>query len=247
MCVPGRAGFGTLSWSDLRGKYSAALTNMTAAGAWGGPVGRPGGWGSLRFNESGTDDYVSATVSEISGESQHTYAAWVRVVASTGTNQTIIRVGIMEGTSRRIDFLDSGAVTSNYYLDGTTTSATGLWSVGRWHRVVSTQNASTQTVYLDGRSVASSARTPPSYSSGACSIGRRATSGAFQYPCNAQIDDVVILSRAWSASEVAEDWKLGKQHAPGLLNRRSLAYGRSPQFVPAWAAGSTYVAGVGYA
>lgn len=228
LAIPGRHVFGSTTWQDLCRNSNGTLTNMNPAGTWGGPAGRPGGWGALRFNESGTDDYVAATVSGVVGASQHTYAAWFRVMASTGDIQCIIRLGDM-GTagpgadrSRRIDLHTNGSLSSNYLYDGTATSATGLWSIGPWYRVVATQTASTQSLYLNGRLVASASRTPPALDSGLCSIGRRATD-IFQYPCNAMLDDIVIADRGWSAAEVAEDFGIGQRYLAGVLNRWELA------------------------
>lgn len=253
LCVPGQLGFGSYSWRDLRGVNHGTLTSMTPAGAWGGAAGRPGGWGALRFNESGTDDYVSATVSGVVGASQHTYAAWFRVMASTGDTQCIIRLGDM-GTagpgadrSRRIDLHTNGSLSSNYLYDGTATSATGLWSIGPWFRVVATQTASTQSLYLNGRPVASASRTPPALDSGLCSIGRRATD-IFQYPCNAMLDDVVVANRAWSNSEAALDYRLGKQYLGEQLNRWNSVWSSVPaSFQAAWASGATRFAGWSHA
>lgn len=248
LCVPGQLGFGSYSWRDLRGVNHGTLTSMTPAGAWGGAAGRPGGWGALRFNESGTDDYVAATVSSIVGASQHTFAAWVRILVDTGDRQTVIRIGQANGRSRRIDFREDGSIASNYFLDGTIVSATGIWAVGTWYRVVATQTSSTQALYLNGRLLQSTSNTPPAFDSGECFIGRRVSSATTQYPCNAMLDDVVVANRAWSNSEAALDYRLGKQYLGEQLNRWNSVWSSVPaSFQAAWASGATRFAGWSHA
>ena len=202
--------------------------------------------GRQALSLDGVNDFVGGTAPQIIGISQSTMAFWLRIVnLSTGdVNQTPVRFGPVNANgARRVDIQQNGAINSDYYLEGTLSSAAGEVVAGTWYHIATTQTATTQAIYKNGKLLASTARTPSVIASGLYQIGRRTPSVGYTYPVNGQMDDVRVYNRALPADEVnllAQRPGIAYELAP----RRFISL-PSPSFSAAWALRQSIIIGGG--
>ncbi|MEN9622185.1 MAG: hypothetical protein RLZZ67_619 [Candidatus Parcubacteria bacterium] len=160
----------------------------------GGPVWVDGKKGkALDFD--GIDDYVTTTVNR-SNYAAITVSAWYKFEGNISDTYSAIIAG------QSADFFigkntgNSNIGVQDSAYNGAIAAGTNAWD-GNWHQIIYTFSGGAGTVYLDGRSVGSSAY---SGGSGAIWIGQENEGPGYDF--NGKIDDVRIYSRALSPAEV---------------------------------------------
>lgn len=248
LCVPNRAGFGTATWRDLCRKYNGTLTNMTPSSTWQSST-RTGGLGQIDLTSASSQSIIvpSAVVTSY----PLTISAWIRPDTTTS--------GVIVSMMRE----DTGAFWNGHYLDmssGTlqavsvvsnafrvASSSTSL-STGAWQQVTGVfASATSRTAYINGvpGTTNTESSAPTSMANTVISGSKRSV---HEFYFDGRVDNVRIWNRALSATEVRESYRADRANLLDMLNQRLSVLGRNAAvFQPAWAAGSTYVAGVGYA
>lgn len=132
------------------------------------------GTGSIAFD--GTGDWLLSPPSaqNILGTGDFTIEMWVRAAALSGqhgifniTNTTSSGsngLGILFNTSNRLSFFVNG--------NATITSTTATYSINTWYHVALVRSSGTNTLYVDGVSVASSTATPTWPATPSIGVGR---------------------------------------------------------------------------
>lgn len=216
ICLPGMTG--GQYWYDLCQKNKGTLTNMTSGYGWQGAMGRPGGWGSMRFD--GSDDYVDCGTSnlfQVGTGKNLSLALWFRTTQTT--NWCIVARARYAAATGRWAFLREAGATSFFIgdtLGGTYVSVTATHLDGIWHHVVGTYASDgVINVYLDGgKFTASGNRTPSTSATYNLLFGKYndtsggATGTFYQYTGDA--DDISIYDRPLSAGEVAGLYEASK-------------------------------------
>lgn len=220
--------YGTGKWWNLPDNTWATdgtLTNMTTPYGWTGAMGRPGGWGAMRFD--GVDDYVNLGNGSGFNLNAITVSAWVYFGVITGARNVVSKVILtspygwalrINGTNN-LDFFISTA-TGFYLCESTPT-------LNEWKFLTGTYDGETSRLYINGVQVNSN--TAPSgnlYTTSAnVNIGRDAAFGGY---LNGYADDINIYNRALSSTEVAGLYEASMSYYPTQLNR--FAY--RPKYVP---------------
>jgi len=238
--------YGSKKATDWIARNDGTLTNFTDGYGYVGPLGKPGGWGALRFD--GVDDYVliggsfSGPISDI-GTGDFSVCLWAARSGSTGTYRGFIGNGA--GFTQGLWFGSSaggvlgGYIASASEMQSTYTVPTDL----SWHHYAITRQTGIVRMYADGKSAGAGTwtRTGTLYSSSSTLIGYAA---GYQYMLG-YIDDINIYNRALSSTEVAGLYEASMNFYPTQLNRfayrpRYVPSGFNPGgFNPAWAARST--------
>jgi hypothetical protein len=197
---------------DETGGTGAYLADSSGSGNNGTPTGTTvvdGVTGKARsFN--GASDYITINSSTLSTGGTKTVEAWIKTSTTTGM------------------VFSSYDGTNGYQLYVTPTGNLALWSNGglflnsgmsiidgKWHYVVGTWDGTNGNLYLDGVMVMSAARTITTNTSNQAQIGVYCTG-----PCgtptgywfNGTIDEVRVSTVARSPEEIAESYRLGRDH-----------------------------------
>lgn len=199
---------------DLCNRNNGTLTNGPT---WQGARGRPGGWGSLRFD--GSNDYIDCGTSGLNNLSHMTAMFWMRAPQTNtaygrlfekgattewcfNVNQSGANDGKVSFFANRSGFVicDSAAIN-----DGVT-----------FHHIAGTIDGANITLFVDGVQVSQKAYTGAASTTGTLYIGRFGGTG---YHAIFEGDDFRLYNRALSAREIARYYNLSRQGYPGLLNR----------------------------
>lgn len=147
---------------DLCQRVHGTLVN---APSWAGPLGRPGGFGALRFVAA------SSQRVDLGDLPSHAGAFWKSIWVRGTPSGTQVFYGPSDATWW-IGF-SSGAISWN----GSITTA-GTYNDGAWHHVIVSRDASVLTIYVDGISRASGAM-GSTVTNGGVSIGSFGTVGFY--------------------------------------------------------------------
>lgn len=210
-----------LQWRNLTssGLYHGTLTNGPV---WQGSKGRPGGFGSLKFDA--TDDLVDCGQAIGNGVTTNfTTGAWIRP-SSLASQQNVVQRRA-SGPGWAFDLLTSGVMrftvvgVANY--DTTATVPTNSWT-----RVDAVYTSGAGLIYINGVQALSVAMGSITNTTGeSYVIGKRQYSGTSDRVFNGNIDDVSFFNRALSASDIYQRYAASKAGYPTQLNWNRRAYG----------------------
>ncbi|MCI0394918.1 MAG: hypothetical protein L0332_24790 [Chloroflexi bacterium] len=157
-------------------------------------AGENGRYGSaLSFD--GVDDYLSVPFLVNPGVDSLTAAAWFKLTGDYGSGRTILQQNNGNGAGRT--WLNVNAVGQLSTSLGNVLNFVTV-TTNEWHHAAVTYDGATVTLYLDGQSLGNVAATPPA-SEGTMLVGvNKGFADYFVGP----LDEVVVLDRALSASEV---------------------------------------------
>ncbi|WP_160167686.1 DUF4347 domain-containing protein [Methylomonas sp. MK1] len=197
--------------TGLLGRY--AFENTGTLGTDSSPAA---GYAGSVINGIAVSDATRGTVLSLAGDgyvqttglygqpSSVTLAAWVNLTSADTGGAEVISLG--DNVLLRLDA--GGKIKGSYVDSGTfrfTETATTLAGTG-WHHVAYTIDsaAHTQTVYIDGVAVASTAYTTSiAYSQGSNSFIGKHGNGGTTYDFNGKIDDARVYNRALTTAEIA--------------------------------------------
>lgn len=214
LALPGGWGRG-MQFRDLCGKNHGTLTNGPA---WSSAMGRPGGWGSLKFD--GSDDYVQVAAHASLNSSVGTIAFWIKLLAVPGTPSHVMGNCAAYGWSGWQVYMDGVNIACSLSTSGGVKTYLGYNDIsdGKWHHVAYTYaSGGLSTAYFDGLFYNEDAATVSFTLANAIRIC--ATIDDYFINTNAHIDDLRIGDRKLTASEVKSYYDLSKQWYGPLLNR----------------------------
>lgn len=210
--------FGSTRFLDLCNRNHGTLTNGPT---WGGARGRPGGWGALSFD--GSDDHVEVSSSD-SLSSGFSIALWIRAGVASGVTDAKRQVLSHGGVNEYIacEWSDTNSSYSGaWYMNGGGSYPVAKWTstlaADTWHHIGATWNATTLRVFVNGLEENSTANSTfgvistPWLQLNGLGSGRK-------FAC--QMDDVVIYSRALSASEMLARYNASRTGYQNELNWR---------------------------
>lgn len=217
---------------DLCMRNHGVLVSMDPATDWGGPRGRPGGWGSLDLD--GTNDRLRIANNARQFVDHFTLSTWI--YKRTTTYGTLYSRWLpSDGLIIYVDFVARGiSVFLNSVLYSSTTN---IFNRDEWAYLTITYNraATDLRYYVNGNLADSdSANTVVVDTANDLLWGASDTAGA--EPLNAILDDMRFYGRCLSVSEVGQLYTLSRCGYPGLLNRI-----RRRMYAPEQAAGGGYV------
>ena len=187
-------------------QHLTSTSANTTRGVTGGVIGEQGygftwsndlsGTGNSDRNSSGLDPRPTTAITVAAlVKMEGTAANWSNLVSHGWANQgsfllyesaSQVQFGVVNGSSIQ---RNAGGAT--------------IPRDDEWHRVVGTYDGSNVRLYVDGSLVATTAiSTPPTLYSGTSFLIGDAAAG-----CSTSLDEVSIHGDAWSAEEVAEDWR----------------------------------------
>lgn len=235
LCLPG--GPRGMRWLDLCNRNHGDLTNMVGAANWGGPLGRPGGNGSLDFD--GSNDYVECGTSSILELGGHmTISLWYKPNGNyTGENSLVGRSDSGGNKAPYVVAFGSGAADNKFNLwvntarplDSVFTLSTDTWTHVTITRL-GVAGAWNLAMYINGKldNTATSAVNPDLTGTQNTTIGKFGGYGAgLGYNGKGRIDDVRLWNRGLSAAEAWRYHVESKTGYPRVLNRgRRMPYRR---------------------
>lgn len=183
---------------DLLGRCHATR----ATPAWQGAAGRPGGHASLSFNGSGD----SCTLTRIPEGSVFSLFFWAYQTAQSGYR------AIYANSSPTGFYLNGGK--ADWYLGGDHFGTTTL-SANTWYHSGATYDGTTMTFYVNGLSDGTSVFSPQLPGTGGAATPKIGIDGGGNN-FGGYLDDLLILTRAWSAAEVAAYYVLSHSGYEGL-------------------------------
>ena len=248
ICLPGMTG--GQYWYDLCGKNKGTLTNMTSGYGWQGAIGRPGGWGAMRFD--GVNDYIAiANSSKLDFTSAYTISAWLyppslrnfETIAVRGNSIAIsdIEVYIAGGTPGQALTIvhnrsNGGTLSFGHSSGGRPDGPTGNPPAATWTMLTITYDGSSAKIYYNGAYYTYKTLLPPLATGKGWYFGYLPAGGY----SDESLDDISIYNLALSDAEVAGLYEASMNHYPTQLNRFSYRPRYVPSgFNPAWAARST--------
>ena len=185
---------------------------LTNGPAWRGPLGRPGGFGSLEFD--GTNDSVEiAETASLKLTRALTICAWVMRIDATKYSIPIAKRSGSGGANLQYQLTwvksNEGTHSNKIGLDirtaGSikTVNSTSAYNItGEWRHIACTYDRANMTVYFDGRADGSVAETNAidDFTNNVY-IGTDNDSGGAAWS-NMRVDDIMIYSRVLSAAEI---------------------------------------------
>lgn len=199
---------------DLCGRNHGVLTNGPL---WSSAMGRPGGSGSILFNAANQYITCPGLANIIGGRNKLSWSTWV-YHSSLNNNSFLVR------NSLSFDVTTNGSARTVVLIRRTTGGNLTILEVvspavvaGRWMHIAVTLNGDgDNAVYYNGKEVLRNSTTFDSFDA--------ATDGTFNIGDSAGnlrgfIDDQIIdVSRSWSASEVAALYQATRQQYDPTLN-----------------------------
>ena len=169
----------------------------TLTGANGLPVWTAGCKRSGCLTFDGVDDYITTSFSLNPSTSNFTASVWVYLNAAAASKSIIQQLNGV-GTGRTWLGINSGSLQFGSFLGGTDTLTGTVPNAGQWYHLAITNSSGTLTIYLNGVSVVSAARTIES-STGVLEF---ATSKGHTNFLSGLLDDVRIYNRALTTQEI---------------------------------------------
>lgn len=172
---------------------------------------------------AGTDYLLVGNLPQFQITAALTLAAWVRFDLTLTNAPIIAKWGATPGylllvdstTSNKFNFTIRIGAANKTVISTSTYNSTG------WHRVVGTYDGATVTLYVDGLSTGTPVSTSGAITNPSDSLvfGNYSASGTSGTAFAGGMDDIVVANRAWSQSEVTEDYEESRLGYPNLLNR----------------------------
>ncbi|WP_299038933.1 LamG-like jellyroll fold domain-containing protein, partial [uncultured Pseudokineococcus sp.] len=188
------------------------------------------GNGATRF--SGTDTVPAVSSAAVTAPQTFSVESWVRTTSTRGGKLVGFgsrNTGLSNNYDRHVYLDGSGRITFGVHpgTARTLTSAPGF-NDGRWHQVVATLGAGGQSLYVDGRQVASDPSTTGAqpyvgfWRVGGDNVTGWKNAGAASLA--GDIDEVSVYDTALTARQVAEHYvKSGRQVVGGVPNEAPVA------------------------
>jgi len=221
------------------GRRRAKFVVSTTAPAWSSAMGRPGGYGAVKFTPSGTNGgYLDCDYTGISAY-PFTMSAWACSTAVDTAYRTVFgvfsdtaNIGWYGLTIRSVSSTQSryGIQATNNDLGGGADnySDTVSYTVSGWqHLVLVFSSATSRTVYANGVSRLTrtgSVTLNPSIASGSTWIGATNARGSLQSSStfNGLIDDVRVWNRELTATEIQSLYLQSRRSFSNQFVKRSL-------------------------
>jgi hypothetical protein len=190
-------------WYDLCGKNKGTLTNMTNGYGWQGAIGRPGGWGAMRFD--GVDDYVSASVT-LTGA--FTFSCWFNRASAGTFGERILWGHTSSGSTYIADIKNTSVVVQGDSASAKTFAGFSIANSFWYHIAVTRDSSNNVRVFINSVESTSGAQSvTPNFTLQV--IGRYAANANFWW--QGYMDDIrVYNNRALSATEVAGLYEASK-------------------------------------
>lgn len=186
---------------------------LTNGPTWQGPLGRPGGQGSLRL-KAASSQYVSATWPLGSGNAIHTISAWINVTStSQNPGYDIFSYGNQASNEIALCTVQSNSLIYSFYSPDL---SVGFTSVNAWNHVVCVYQSGDRRLYLNGNLKASDAASSLNLPSGKTLRFGRRDSAIAHY--DGLLDDICIFNRAIATAEVAALYDDTRQPQDPTLN-----------------------------
>jgi len=190
----GRWSFDSVAELGKNAVTGAALTNSGAAGwsangRFGGAVDLNGS--SWLYASTGTIDNLPV------GGSSYTVALWFKA-RTFGSNGFVGWGQYFAGGRVNAFRLSGSGQLVNYWWDNDLYASVGQMSPQNWYHVVATYDGSKHAIYFNGVEKSSRSRGPPNVQAVNFGIGKTVANEYF----DGLIDDVLIYSRALSATEI---------------------------------------------
>lgn len=219
---------------DLLGNFPARLTN---APAWVGRRGRIGGHGALSLANA-SNQYAVAnagpiliagttwTIAAAINTTQSNVAGGRAVYAERGSSgNDILKLETTDNTTPNgtiLTYRNDGGTLLQVRLGGSTNNIND----GAWHYLAATRLGTAVTLYRDG-GIASTSGTwsgTDNFTNATIQAWIGADQGGTSTTAwNGQLDDIIILNRAWSAAEVWAWLDSSQAGHPSLLRRQEFA------------------------
>lgn len=161
---------------------------------------------------------------EINGANQAiSICGWFKRESDAGVNEIIVSKNSSASNFQYALYVDNSATDKISFLlssDGSTTNiATGATATttGTWYHACAVYNDTDQRIYLNGSLDSNGASNPKTYSAGIFNgtapfaIGAHFPAGSASNYFDGLIDDVIVLNRALSSTEVSEIYNYGIQ------------------------------------
>lgn len=217
LAVPNWMGGG--KWVDLTGHSSGTITNPSGSTGWRTSQRRPGGFGSMLIN--GTGSTANGISFPLVQPTVYTAAMWVYLIASSqltslviGSNDTGANAGHLINQRPGITpfglQINSGTFSSQR---GNTVPSTGVW----YHVAVTYAGSSAGQVkiYLNGNDDSGTATAVAATSGGSQSfVGMVAAFSGIQ----GYTDDIGVWNRVMSAAEILSLYNQSRRGYPEALN-----------------------------
>lgn len=216
IALPGRVG--GLTFYDLAKSNHGALTSMANTSNGWRQTTRPGGFAQVLCD--GSAGYINCGSHASLDSTTFTVGCWFTTSNAAAAFGTILARDISASFLWGLRFNSTNSVLSVYLHDAGVpfVASSTVISNNVWYHVTLRYDASTVKIYLNGVED--------------CSVG---TSGAINSTTGipltvmargdaalltpGSVDDVFYATRAWSAAEILQNYRLSQLGYPGLLNR----------------------------
>ena len=166
----------------------------------------------------GSDDYMSASVTELNGSSAMSASIWFRFEGSLGGTTNIIMSSVASGTTSGWYMWLNSATNIQYGIAGGTAKDYTMSAIssGTWYHLAVVHDGTNATLYLDGSSLGTqSVSALPSSFGDVFNLGRWV---ANSYYYNGYADEVSIYDSALSASDITAIYNSGTPADISSLN-----------------------------
>lgn len=240
-------GFGGSKWLGLVNGNHGTLTNMTSGYGWQGALGRPGGWGAMRFSSSVSNYIAVANSAELDFTTTYTINAWIYPFVQRNFETIAVRGNSSGNSDIEIYVAGAGAqaltIVHNRFNGGSfsVSASNGQPVANMWTMITIVHSSPAIKIYYNGKLSFDKTIVAPIATGKGWYFGFLPLVGNYS---NQSQDDISLYNRALSAAEVAGLYEASMNHYPTQLNRfayrpRYVPSGFNPAFNPAWAARST--------
>ena len=166
---------------------------------------------------NGSDDYIDAgndaSITTSLSNSPFTFGAWIKA-SSSGTIQRIIDNDYVENSFFFGINTDDTAILQIW--DGTAwgvVTGSTIITNDAWHHIIGTYDGNTIKIYVDGNLEGEEPLSQTSFYANNVIIGCKGQDlPTVTQPVNGILDEVNILNTALTAEEIAEEYRLGRDH-----------------------------------
>ena len=200
---------------DETGGTGAYLKDSTANANNGTPTGTTivNGISNKARKFTGATNYVHiGSTALLANSSTNSIEAWV-YLTTTGVNQSIYGEGNSAGAHYYFLYVTSGNVARFDMSNGTQCNAVGSTTLAanKWYHLAGVRNAGNCYVYVNGVQDGTGAGNPGAFTLNSVDIGDLSNNGSHFY-FNGYIDEVRGSNIARSAEEIAESYRMGRDH-----------------------------------
>ena len=213
-CIPGLMGGSRLVNLSRLGDKDGNHGTLTNGPTWQGALGRPGGFGSLKFD--GSDDEATLGKTGLDSLTGCSFQFWVRAPAAQTQYSRVLEKGVNNEVAFVWGEIATDKLTLLYRVGGfSPATSTSVLADDKWHHIVGTHDGSTARLYVDGLLDASAASVWASTGTGDLLLGRYGGGGFYG---RFWLDGVSAFARCLSASEVYAVYEDDQRGNPQGLN-----------------------------